>query len=90
MSLVAGLEAAEGEVSGIGNNFVDSHVMIARNAVVSLEHNAPGCNGRVSHLVLTGLALCPLAGCRCRHLPRRTATVAFVATANKHQKIVLK
>lgn len=43
--------------------------MIARNAVFSLEHNAPGCSGGVSHPVLTGLALCPprLATRGCRH-----------------------
>jgi hypothetical protein len=39
-------------------SFVGSF-MIARNGVFSLEHNAPGCSGGVSHPVLTGLALWP-------------------------------
>lgn len=47
--------------------------MIARNAVFSLEHNAPGCNGGVSHPVLTGLALCPLVSCHHRATPAQCA-----------------
>lgn len=55
--------------------------MIAHNGVFSLEHNAPGCSGGVSHPVVTGLALCPLAA---RELPssRRDCRAIVLTNAN--------
>uniref|UniRef100_A0A2H1V4S1 SFRICE_015503 n=1 Tax=Spodoptera frugiperda TaxID=7108 RepID=A0A2H1V4S1_SPOFR len=41
---------------------VSAPIVTRRQTVLKLvQHNAPGCSGGVSHPVLTGLALCPLA-----------------------------
>lgn len=54
--------------------------MIVRNAF-SLEHNAPGCSGGVSHPVLTGLAL--RRHHHCRAIAQCNASSAYVITLRK-------